>query len=312
MQDPKNKPNRNEKRSRGIYWILAACAVLLAALVLIAWAIRHSGADTQTDPVTTEVATSTDISGTADPETTEEIPETSLDSETTGSTETTPTTQPTVPATQPPIIVTTPPTTQDTSVYLPYQIPNTTLELQSVKPYDGTYLEDGSDTAIEQVAMLLVKNVGTQAVEYAKITMTYGDKTLQFEAKTLGAGERMVVQESSKQSCASGKLLSCDADVATLDTLDMASDSISVTDNGNNTLTVTNLTGEDIPVVRIFYKYYMEDMDIFVGGITYTAKITGLKAGSSVTVSPTHYASSGSVVVMVRTYTEDVTTGGTT
>lgn len=306
MQDPKNRSNRNEKRSRGIYWILAICAVLLIALVLIAWAIRHSGADTQTDPVTTEVTTTTDISGTADPETTEEIPETSFDPETTATPETT------VPATQPPIIVTTPPTTQDTSIYLPYQIPNTSLELQSVKPYDGTYLEDGSDTAIEQVAMLLVKNVGTKAVEYAKITMTYGDKTLQFEAKSLGAGERMVVQESSKQSCASGKLLSCDADVATLDTLDMASDSISITDNGNNTLTVTNLTGEDIPVVRIFYKYYMEDMDIFVGGITYTAKITGLKAGASVTVSPTHYASSGSVVVMVRTYTEDVTTGGTT
>lgn len=306
MQDPKNRSNRNEKRSRGIYWILAICAVLLIALVLIAWAIRHSGADTQTDPVTTEVTTTTDISGTADPETTEEIPETSLDPETTVTPETT------APATQPPIIVTTPPTTQDTSIYLPYQIPGTSLELQSVKPYDGTYLEDGSDTAIEQVAMLLVKNVGTKAVEYAKITMTYGDKTLQFEVSTLGAGERMVVQESSKQSCASGKLLSCDADVATLDTLDMASDSVSITDNGNNTLTVTNLTGEDIPVVRIFYKYYMEDMDIFVGGITYTAKITGLKAGTSVTVSPTHYASSGSVVVMVRTYTEDVTTGGTT
>lgn len=302
MQNPKNPESRNTRRNAVLLWSLAACVVLLLAIVLIVWVIDLSGTPVPTDPVTTLLSETTDASGTADPETTEEIPHISTVPETTEATE------PTVPpATDPPIPYV-PVTTADTSISLPYRIPNTTLELQSVASYDGTYLEDSSDAPITQVAMLLLKNVGSEAVEYTEITMNYGDKTLHFVASAIKAGGTAVVQEAGKQSCAAGKLLSCQAEVATLAVLGMAADQVSVTDNGNNSLTVTNLTGQDIAVVRIFYKYYMEDLNTYVGGITYTAKITGLKANTSVTVSPNHYASSGSVVVMVRTYTEDVPT----
>ncbi len=84
--------------------------------------------------------------------------------------------------------------------------------------------------------------------------------------------------------------------------LEMSSDQVEVTEHGGNSLTVTNLTGASIPVVRVFYKYYLEDMDAYVGGIAYTAKVENLEAGASVQITPTHYASGSSRVVMVRTY----------
>ena len=82
----------------------------------------------------------------------------------------------------------------------------------------------------------------------------------------------------------------------------MAESQVQVADNGSDGLTVTNVSGADIPCVRIFYKYYMSDENAYVGGIAYTAKLTGLAAGQTITVTPSHYASGASRVVMVRTY----------
>ena len=214
-----------------------------------------------------------------------------------------PETQP--PATQPP--ATRPPETQPpkTVIHLPYTIPGTSLTIQRVASYDGLYLEDGSDAQVSGVAMIMLTNVGRQAVEYARITLTYDDKVLTFELSGLKAGAVVAVQEAKRSGCAFGDLIDCSADVAVLDELGMADEYVSVTDNGNNTLTVKNLTDKELVTVRIFYKYYMEDQKAYVGGITYTAKISNLKAGDSIVINPSHYASGACEVVMVRVYDTD-------
>lgn len=201
----------------------------------------------------------------------------------------------------------TPPTTgtTETVIALPYAIPGTNLVVQQVAAYEGIYLEDGSDSEVTNVAVILVYNAGNQPVEYAKITMQYEGATLQFELSALPAGERIVAQEVNKNSCATGKLRNCTADVVLRDSLEMSTGIISVVDNGDNTLTVTNLTDSDIVCVRVFYKFCMTEQDAYIGGITYTAKITGLEANGSVTISPSHFVSGASVVVMVRTYDSD-------
>ena len=65
---------------------------------------------------------------------------------------------------------------------------------------------------------------------------------------------------------------------------------------------MTNISGVDIPCVRIFYKFHMEDVDVFVGGITYTAKLENLAADETRTVRPSHYAKGNSRIVMVKIY----------
>lgn len=187
-------------------------------------------------------------------------------------------------------------------ITLPYTIPNTSLVVRNVSGYDGVYLEDGSDSDITGVAAMVVENTGSTGVEYADIRLTQGGTVLEFKVSALPAGSMAVVQEASRQSPASGDYTVCTADVATLDSFGMSEGSVQVTDNGDNSLTVTNISGADIPCVRIFYKYYMSDENAYVGGIAYTAKLDNLTAGQSVTVNPTHYASNGSKVVMVRTY----------
>lgn len=209
------------------------------------------------------------------------------------------TTAPTSPIEAPPE---TEPTGGASSISLPYEIPDTGLVVAKVAAYDGIFLEDGSNEEITGVAAMVLTNTADTAVEFAGITLTAGTETWEFRASAIPAGATVVVQEANRTHFRETAYGDCKADVATLPELEMSSDQVEVTEHGGNSLTVTNLTGASIPVVRVFYKYYLEDMDAYVGGIAYTAKVENLEAGASVQITPTHYASGSSRVVMVRTY----------
>ena len=86
--------------------------------------------------------------------------------------------------------------------------------------------------------------------------------------------------------------------------MEMSEGKVQVTDNGNNTLTIKNLTNKTIPTIRVFYKYYMEDGDIYVGGITFTAMVRDLKKNETQEIYPKHYVSEYSEILMVRVYEE--------
>lgn len=194
------------------------------------------------------------------------------------------TTAPTSPIEAPPE---TEPTGGASSISLPYEIPDTGLVVAKVAAYDGIFLEDGSNEEITGVAAMVLTNTADTAVEFAGITLTAGTETWEFRASAIPAGATVVVQEANRTHFRETAYGDCKADVATLPELEMSSDQVEVTEHGGNSLTVTNLTGASIPVVRVFYKYYLEDMDAYVGGIAYTAKVENLEAGASVQITPT-------------------------
>lgn len=185
---------------------------------------------------------------------------------------------------------------------LPYAIPNTQLRLMNVSGYDGVFLEDGSDAEISGIAAAVVQNCGEQAVEYAQLTLELNGQTLNFEGSDIPAGAVIVLEELNRTPYVDGTITDCHASVAEVDSLTMSSDAIRITENNDNTISVKNISGETIPCVRVFYKFYYEDEAAYVGGITYVAKITDLPANAEKVIAPSHYASGYSQIVMVRTY----------
>lgn len=297
----KRKPSPDERKKKWILSLiivgLALLVIMLGVLLSLLWRERQQhSADLPAFSSDSNSAVQTNSTSDSSDETKETS---TLPSDTIGTTPSV--TQPPVLPTQP--VQTNPPVIE---IILPYTIPGTNLVILRVAPYDGIYLEDGRDTSVTNVAMALLYNAGPEAVEYAEITMKYGDKTLQFEISAIPAGGKVVTQEISKSSCAEDALLECKADIAVREKLEKVEEILKVQDNGDNSLTITNLTDQELVTVRIFYKYYMEDEDVYVGGITYTAKISGLQANASVVITPSHYASAGSLVVMVRAYDTDV------
>lgn len=218
--------------------------------------------------------------------------------------------QPTPPEEQPPSVVIPPEkdpqTGEEIGISFPCQIPGYDLTIEKMAPYNGMFVEDGSNAISQNVAMLLVKNNSDFPVEYTQIRVACGQEELLFDISALPEGEQLVVQEKTGKTISAGKATSASALVVQRANMEMSESEVQVTDNGDNTLTVKNLTNETIPTVRVFYKYYMEDEKLFVGGIAFTVRISRLGAGASVTIQPSHYTSQTSRVVMVLTYDSEV------
>ena len=80
----------------------------------------------------------------------------------------------------------------------------------------------------------------------------------------------------------------------------MSEDLVSVEDNGDNSITVTNLTDKTLSDIKVHFKNYLPEDDVYVGGITYTITLKDLEAGASMGVSASHYDSTYSKLVEVR------------
>lgn len=184
-----------------------------------------------------------------------------------------------------------------------YKTPDASLTIQRIEAYSGIFIEDGSDKEVKNVAAIQVKNTSNQAVEYAQIELYNGDKKLVFEVSTLPANSSAVVMEKNKTTFSSSKGVTYGkTTVAYTDKLEKTSD-IKYTVLDDNGIEITNKSKKDIDCVRVFYKYKSED-GYYVGGITYTAKVENLKAGKSQTIYPSHYATDGGEIMMVKTYDE--------
>lgn len=199
-----------------------------------------------------------------------------------------------------------PETGEEIGISFPCQIPGYELTIEKMAPYSGMFVEDGTNANVQNVAMLLVKNNGDFPVEYAQIRVICGQEELLFDISALPTGEKLVVQEKNGKTISNDTATSATALIVQRANMEMSAGKIQVTDNGDNTLTVKNLTKETIPTVRVFYKYYMEDEKLFVGGIAFTVRVSRLGAGASVTIQPSHYTSQTSRVVMVLTYNSEV------
>ena len=191
-------------------------------------------------------------------------------------------------------------------ITFPCQVPQYGLVIEKLAPYSGMFVEDGTNAQVENVAMLMVQNKGDYPVEYTSIKVTFGQEELLFDISALPMGETLVVQEKNGKTIPAGKAEAANALVVRRAEMEMSESQMQVIDNGDNSLTVKNLTDATIPTVRVFYKYYREDEGIFVGGIAFTVRITRLGAGASVRIQPAHYNSQTSRVVMVLTYDSEV------
>lgn len=187
-------------------------------------------------------------------------------------------------------------------IQLPYAIPNTDLVVERLASYDGKYFEDGSDIDVSGIATIILTNTGNEEIEYTEVFLECDHQTLIFSASVIPSGESVVVQEKNRSSFEGGTCSTCYAEVATINEFEMSEEYVKIEENEDDSFSITNISSEDIPCVRVFYKLYMEDEDIYVGGITYNVKIIELKAGETRNVLPSHYANEYCKIVMVRTY----------
>ena len=168
--------------------------------------------------------------------------------------------------------------------------------------YDGAFLEDGTDEEVKNVLALQFVNNSDKDVQYAEYAFDVNGKPISFKVSDLPAGQSCVVLEASRHQRDTSEVLELISRVVAPVDMLPGSDKVLPVINDDNTITIMNLTQEKLPVVRVFYKYFYEEENTFVGGITYTASAKDVPAGGSVTIAPSHFEANASVIMGTGVY----------
>ena len=185
------------------------------------------------------------------------------------------------------------------SVAFPCDIVDYEVMLEALEAYSGEFVEDGSGREIKNIAAITLYNYGDFALEYMKLQLHCGKETLTFEAYYIPAGERVILQETGAKTMPKGAVESIDVVTIQGDIMDLCEDKLRFTEK-NGDLTVMNLTKETMETICVYYKEYSEEKGMYVGGVSYVANISKLKAGETTTVDTEHYSSDSCRLVMVQ------------
>lgn len=175
-------------------------------------------------------------------------------------------------------------------VTFPIDLPGTPLQIEKTVFYEGPFLEDGEDELVVGVMALLVRNTGAQSLETAQITLVDERATYRFQGHHIPPHSRVLLLETGgapfKQTgflTARGYATEEEADL-------LQTGEVEIEDVSMGSVTVTNRTDRTLYDLRLYYKNYLSDGDLYQGGICYETRIETLAAGQSVTLNPQHYA----------------------
>lgn len=164
-----------------------------------------------------------------------------------------------------------------------------------ISRFSGGFVEDGSGSAVTDVAAILVANNTREFLELATVTYKVGNSIATFKITGLPAGEQAWVLEQNKMSIGEGdELVFDDCKSAYHPNPICTTEDLEVVRQGNS-LTVRNTTGKTLKNICIYYKNRMND-GTFLGGITYLINCGELAAGASVQKSAAHFGENSQIV----------------
>ena len=150
------------------------------------------------------------------------------------------------------------------------------------------------------VLMIVVKNKGTQDIQYAEIEMPVGDQIAYFKLSSLPVGESAVVLEQNRMAYTDQDFTKAiSKNVVHFKTaMSLCKDKLEI-QTLNGVINVKNISGEDITGDIVLY-YKNSSTDMLYGGITYRCVITGgLKNGEIKQLQAQHFRTSGSRIMFV-------------
>lgn len=173
-------------------------------------------------------------------------------------------------------------------ISFPYTVSGTDIVVEQISPYNGYFIEDGQDQEASNVAAIVLTNKGDDA-DFVGVGISQGNRSLAFSASQIPAGASVIVLEQNKASYESDPYFSCTATVTRTDDFNLNEDRIKINQEDDGTFTVYNISDETIPQVKVLFKSYIPEENIYVGGITYTVTVSDLEPGMGENISTSHY-----------------------
>ena len=184
------------------------------------------------------------------------------------------------------------------SLLFPCEVKGTELTAMKMIRYEGTFLEDGGDSEVADVAALLLRNNAEKYIYEGRIELKQGDRILEFQFSHLPPNGELLVIEKHRQHYRSEIITGCEGVISSVDSEDWT-EKFSVAVKDRRSLILKNLTERQFKNVVVYYKTYYGPAGFYVGGITHSVRINTIGKGEEVQLFPRPFTSEGSAVVRV-------------
>lgn len=187
-------------------------------------------------------------------------------------------------------------------IRLPCRVEGTDLIARQLVIYEGPNLESGSDTPVSDITALVLYNDGQQEIAQAEVTLTAGEE-LTFFASNIMPGAQVLVLEKNVIAWQDWEVTACSGWISEADHPTLSAQALEILEVDMGTLSVTNTTREKLTDIWLFYKNYVPEGDLYVGGITYIETIESLEPGQTVRIKPARYAAGYSRIIKAEEIT---------
>lgn len=185
--------------------------------------------------------------------------------------------------------------TEGIEISLPYMPESWGLVVEELVCYDGAYIEDGTHAQVENVAGVILNNAGERGISFVVLAVEQGSRTIYFTATWLPPGQRVMVLAMERAAFDPQPITGCRVLGIRWDDFESAPVAVQVHPDAG--LEVTNLTARRQEGVCLRFKLYMEDIDLFIGGITQCVQIAPLSPGETCLLFPEDFVPEQSQLV---------------
>lgn len=177
----------------------------------------------------------------------------------------------------------------------PFLIRGTTLIAETLGLYEGEMIEKDRDDYLVDAAVLEVHNYGLQEILFTKIILNFQEKDMLFIGTNIPPGATVLIVERDGQQWTQENCIGYQGE-ATYETT-VKTNALQIKEVDMGTLALTNPTAIPMEDIWLYYKNYLPEGEVYLGGITYVEKIPLIKPGETLMISPYRYASEYSKII---------------
>lgn len=177
--------------------------------------------------------------------------------------------------------------TETEYVQLPAEISCTDLSIKAIASFDGPFYEDGSGEEVINVASLLLYNRSDRVIPYACVIVDTEETRYSFRAYMIPPKATVLVPEASAQTYCKSEIVK----IFGWQTVDKPEKPVQVqiTELADTFMRIENLSGEEVQDLTVYFRTYIQQGDVYLGGKPYRAEIPSIPAGQTVIISPKYY-----------------------
>ncbi len=172
----------------------------------------------------------------------------------------------------------------------------TPLVVERLAYYDGAFYEDGTGTEVINVAALELRNSSDVTIPFASVVVYTETCRYEFEATMLPPHSTVLIPELNRAQLTEKEIARCFGWI----TVSHTSVPENLTVHENDKIYICNTSDKAVKNIRVYYKTYLSQEQIYVGGRAYVQEIPYIAAGETVSFLPAYYAPGYSRVVWVR------------